>query len=530
MARNLPNTTSIKNKVSSSEDETSEVRLRFTSNDEKNSSVSKKKASTRKVVSSSSEDTLVRVTSLKEKKEKEKLYKEFKLLGALGRKFAKVVTGTITMLEFDTYYQEYVEDFQEKLDQLKIKENLAIDRMKLFSLLIRMKTIYEWKDWLRRYIKITPSTITMRPLDPKVKPLLFLLRTDKYFTQGDQKPLWILAVLAAMGSKAPIYIHGEDVRTAPVEIQSLATWFIGINWQDKLRIYDSDNPIIGELIDSPQGYIQVETRHPAEQLFDTRDNIVVDFGDNAQSSNTHRFVSCLLSNYRPEDRHFGSLYLPLRYDWSNASDLRKLRHFRAKYNKIICFAGSQSTPVTGKEILNWLGTDPGWGVVLVGRNWEYEDKIQMVKLKELEEVIYFTSMVYEDLVQEVDFFVSNCGAGSVAAAFAGGCPQQCGAVRAVMGADKDKNNSAITNYKVGPTEIKKDALIINMRDVDAKLDLYKIEAQKVQKQIEEECKHLWKVMPKFFRLLSSDAKFQKQVLKHGIPSKYSLGACSTQLD
>jgi hypothetical protein len=478
------------------------------------------------VVSSLDEGKLLKTLSqnktiFSEDEEKEKLCLAFKVLGILGKKFAEVISGNSTMSEFETYYKKTIEEVQDE------KENLAFNRMKLFSLLIPTTLPEEWTDWLRRYTEITPY-ITTTSFNPQAKTLLFLWRGGKYFTQGDKKPLWILAVLAARGSVVPIYVHGDDIYDAPLVIQNLATWFIGINWKDKLRIIDTYSAEMNELRKSPQGYIQIETRHPAEQFWDSKNNIVVDFGDNATSSTkTHRFVTCLMSNYRPNDRHFGSLYLPLSFNWSNAVDLKKLKHFRTQHIKIICFAGSQNPPVTMDEINEWLKTKAGWGVVLIGWQWEYaETNTKLKDLTLLKEVIHFDSMVYEDLVKEVDFFVSNCGAGSVAAAFAGGCPQQCDGTKSMMGADKTANNTAITNSGVGPIWRKKDTFIEKMKEVDIKLDSYKTQAQKAKIKMENEYKHLWEFIPKLFERLSSDIKFQEEVLKEGIPDEYSLGTCA----
>ncbi len=169
----------------------------------------------------------------------------------------------------------------------------------------------------------------------KVRPILFHMPTGKYFTQGDKKPLWILAVLAAIGSVAPIYVHGDEVGVS-IEIEKLANLYIGANWKEKLHIIDTYSKTYRELTKDPQNYIEISGLYPGGGELN-HNMIAVDFGDNREPSRTfqnlpitQRFVTCLLSHYRPEAKHFGSLYLPLHIEWSDAADMKRLNHFRTR--------------------------------------------------------------------------------------------------------------------------------------------------------------------------------------------------------
>jgi len=475
----------------------------------------------------------------------QKLAAAFETIGKLGEKFANVIKGTIDMSIFKEYYGANIKKLQEELlhdckesssnfSERCIQNQRNAAKLELFSLLGDMNHMDEWIDWYRRYTDITPNPI-IQPVNATIKPLLFKISSGLNVTLGDTKPMWILAMLAAKGSLSPIYVHGSHEYGFTIDpvIRKLATWFIGVNWEKKIIVIETGGTEIYDIKTDKRGYIEFTSPAPSIPIGKFPNTIVIDFGDNLQSTpKTHRFVTCLMMNYRPHDRHFGSLYLPLQYDWSDAHKLRRLQDFRAKHSKIACFAGSLVPPATISEITGWLDSSPDWAAVLIGWKWQYNkdwsENKDFSKLANYNQIIMIDKIEYEDLVQQVDFFITNCGAGSVAVAFAAGCPQQCGQSGAKIGADKGENNNAIIIHKVGPDWRNETVPFVQrMKEVDTKLAFYKANAQTAKKRMDHEYLHLWENMPKFFERLSSDATFQAQVLEEGIPDEYSLGMCPT---
>jgi hypothetical protein len=448
---------------------------------------------------------------------KGEIVEEFKKLGPLGQQFSQVISGEEKMNAFVQFYDDNISKLQKECTSLECS-----NKLELFSLLKTTTTLIpEAEDWLHKFKTITAGNTLLSSIS-NVKPLFFRISTGRYYTQGDRKPMWILALLAARGSRAPIYIVGDEIGRPLFE--NLASWYVGMNWRDKAHIVDLYSEKFRAL---PKG-IQFASFHPVETSLMKKVEIEVDFGDNA-TTERNRFVSCLLSKYRPNHRHFGSLYAPLQYDWSDAETLDELRRFRASHSKIACMAGSQVSPVSAPEIIDWLRQSPDWSVVLVGWKWDTIEEL----VSNQRQVLIISHVQYEDVVKQVDFFITNCGAGSVTVALAAGCPQQCSSFvdrtigEKIVGNDKSENQRAIESLHVGPKwdDHPKTSFVDRMKEVDKNLDFYKRNAMEAKKTMDREFQHMWTKMPEFFAKLSSDVAFQNHVLQNGIPDEYSLGPC-----
>jgi hypothetical protein len=162
----------------------------------------------------------------------------------------------------------------------------------------------------------------------------------------------------------------------------------------------------------------------------------------------------------------------------------------------------------------------------------------------------------------VDFFVTNCGAGSVTVALATGCPQLChttGIVGAGVGQDKVSNEKVISkDLIVGPIAWMKPPTLPSkqnrnkgggkdawsqskgmlqisfgdfMDDIEENLEIYRDNAEKVALFVTKEQKEMFQKVGRFFELLSQSAILQQNLNVHQaeghshIPLNFALSEC-----
>ncbi len=246
-----------------------------------------------------------------------------------------------------------------------------------------------------------------------MKTLLFII--DFGMTIGDQKPLAILAVYAASQLNSKIILACFDPGVANkwlFSIERFAEYMIGPDYKKYIDIqYDSQI--------NRDDFINFLTFGCS--IYEIKGYIPLDFGDNFSNN---RFTSKILSRFKPNANFFGSLFLPI-YDgifWSNDGAVNELKTIQTLTigRKIITIAGSLRPAFDILEIFEWLKLNQKqtkWFIVLIGFN----DHIIFYKLekqvRQYSKLLYLMQnfVEYEDLVSISDFFVSNCGAGSVIA-------------------------------------------------------------------------------------------------------------------
>ena len=347
-------------------------------------------------------------------------------------------------------------------------------------------------------------------------------------TMGDQKPLAILAVYAAYAmfliqSKIQITIVCFENMTWMKTIERFALQLIGKQFIQWLQIEH------GELDEvRMKNAIVFTVQHTYNESY--RDQqILLDFGDNAS---LNRFTSVLLSGYRSKSNSFGSLYLPIernQIQWADELAKKELSTFRNKHKnqKCLVIAGSLRPPFELSAILHWIESNvtEDWVILLLG----YNDIIHFGKfttrMKQNKNKIHAMkhSIPYEDVVAVADFFVSNCGAGSVVTSLAAGCPQLC-RHRGTVGIDKPFNQDIIGNQlKVGPFDPREQLSfgdLMNLLQTD--YDFYLKHAIYYQAILQQELLQMQENLIRFFTDLRKK-RFQQQLQKSNfIPKKYAL--------
>jgi len=328
------------------------------------------------------------------------------------------------------------------------------------------------------------------------KPLAFVL--DPEGTIGDQKPLAILAVIAAKASSDPVYLISTSWPTWIQSIKKLAKLFK----VTKRLVFLLETPA------GPTDYFiitEVILRSDAPSF-----GIALDFGDNAGHN---RFTSAILSRHRTST-YFGSLFLPIVKKAPFWSPMTELVAFVQRFPKIVGIAGSLHPPVPFHEVKSWAKKHSDtWGVVLVGYDVVASKNILVVR----------NWIEYEDIVRVVDFWITNCGAGSVSVGLAAGVPQTC--IRAKSrGMDKTFNKRILVDTcKVGPVYRDENTFEEVMTDLIENYDFYKRNAFLYKKQFTLETKQMYRNMVRFFRKLGRDGGFQSKVAQtQTIPSEYAL--------
>lgn len=271
------------------------------------------------------------------------------------------------------------------------------------------------------------------------KQVLFELNSG---TAGDQKPLALLAVHAAhalshiTASYPPIILLVYDwlfIQWLYI-IEEYANYRMGSQWRQWLDIQKRYPPLSSE--ERKRYIIFACSNH--DILLGMDQTIYLDFGDNIGKN---RFTSTLLS-FKKTSSYFGSIYLPILSDtfWSPLPTIHTFfKHLKQwKGKKLVTMAGSLRPPFTMEEIEQWCLSHPHstWGFCLLG----YPQPPSSLP----ENMFVISEMIqYEDIIGYTDFFITNCGAGSVGVALAAGIPQLCQR-RGTIGGDKLFNEEIVS--------------------------------------------------------------------------------------
>jgi len=367
------------------------------------------------------------------------------------------------------------------------------------------------------------------------KQFVFLIRSG---TVGDQKPLALLAVHTAHAIS-----QLEEDRYPPVkvicEVWDITKWYPCIEkfaeylmgpdytqwFQTEFRVTE---PVT--LTELKNSIVFKSTTFQGEPRQDNA--VFLDFGDNEESMN--RFTSVALKIFRPDSIYFGSLYLPLddKLAWSSEDAMEELKGFCTKHiakgKKIVTLAGSLTPPFDLQELVDWQNQDQSneWVILLIGYTRWIEfmnlgSKMNPDKMYAMKHYIQF-----EDLMRCTDFFISNCGAGSVMIPFAAGCMQMC-ASRGQVGSDKTANETSVSEiYNVGPASYrgnKRLNFFEVMSDIQQNISTYEANALKAQSLVSSETSAAHWNWNQMFKALCLNAKLQNRMLKSGfLPQQYSL--------
>lgn len=354
-------------------------------------------------------------------------------------------------------------------------------------------------------------------------------------TIGDQKPLAILAVYAA---------NAMHQRQSTIVTRIISFEFQHLIWLNTVETFAAK--LIGK---EYKHWLKIEFHSSTDSWNQEKDsivftvdhgwnfeqyrgnNVLLDFGDNASMN---RFTSLFLCGYKPSSLCFGSLYLPIernKIQWSNRNAKKELMAFRNKHvdQSLLVIAGSLHLPFDLKHILNWIETDTKkeWVILLIG----YNELISFLKLttrltRNRNQIHAMKNHVaYEDVAAVAEFFVSNCGAGSVIAPLAAGCAQTC-RFKGLVGSDKSFNRRVMEELKLGPYDPEEElTFAIFMLMLEQHFVEYQSNAKNIhrQKQLFKEQIQMQKNMTKFFTDLSQSKPMQKQLQKtNQIPKKYAL--------
>jgi hypothetical protein len=375
-----------------------------------------------------------------------------------------------------------------------------------------------------------------------VKPILFLLEYGMTF--GDLKPLAILAVHAAHAASKVSNIAFKNNKYVSVtiacydfkfanhldSIRKFAEYMIGPNYSDWINIRDTSKLDYHEELKHEFEFMIFTTSQ-----FDIRgQKILLDFGDNAS---INRFTSKIL-HYRQDSNFFGSLFLPIEPDvfWSQPNAMQELSMFvnSKPQKRVLTIAGSLKMPFNILEILDWIDNiaeqniQNKWIIVLVGYNQAIVQHKLQRHIRKNRNLIHalMQPIEYEDLTKFSDFFVSNCGAGSVIAPILNNCPQLC-MISMSMGSDKSSNKEIVgSELKLGPDD-KTKKMKLNfeefMIDIDQNYDEYLSNTKTTQFILSEETEEMALHMFEFFSDLFLGNLDQTFIEETGIiPTQYSL--------
>jgi hypothetical protein len=352
----------------------------------------------------------------------------------------------------------------------------------------------------------------------KPKPILFLISPDG--TIGDRKPLAILAVLAAFASLEPVTLcFPKLVEESFSFLEKFARFLMGSHYEQKLIInrFATFNEYHNFIKTQLNNYCVFSQ---GTSVFNPGYGILLDFGDNL---GTNRFTSSLLTYNRQNSTFFGSVYLPkIGIFWSKHS-LKKIQTFRNIHNnkQIMLILGSLQPVFPMESVIQWLEKNPN-------TNWRF-----MIKTDEsvTHPFILGFEEYYEleDLMEFVDFVVTNCGAGSITVPMAYGIPQSCNWIGyQIDGSDKPWNANMIGQLlRVGPEMMLESGRKLSffglMNQVNENFNNYKEAALQVQKQMQFEMKLFLSHVNAFFIRLSYDIELQSEVeLSNQIPKTFSL--------
>jgi hypothetical protein len=316
----------------------------------------------------------------------------------------------------------------------------------------------------------------------KPKPLLFAIRPG---TIGDQKPLVILAVIAAIRTPSLVTLLFSRISRSFDFIHTFAANILGQDWKTRLHImqvFDVDQFL------SQHDEFCVIAASPTVEAKPWL--LAIDFGDTPGC----RFTTSLLPApnmllFEDEDgnevddtgfrKHsFGPVFLPFftNSSYSRSDVMAKVRKFRElnSYRHIMALAGSMTVPFFVAEVVDWVRKHQhsSWAFLLINYHRQDEndniftssdksqstiDALNQFINSHPSDLLFLHKNEYiefEDVVPIVDAIVTNCGAGSVTAGLAGGLPQFCNFVGSrgdLLGTDKESNDEVIRKeLKVGP--------------------------------------------------------------------------------
>jgi hypothetical protein len=300
------------------------------------------------------------------------------------------------------------------------------------------------------------------------KPLLFDLSPHFVGTEGDRKPLFILAILAARSTPVTILLEHkkrDSCMTKFAEYLGVTSNITFLDFKDVSPTGLPSKEYRQHFKDLRSKYFSIATGSPT-WMSSNKCDIMLDLGDN---NGPNRFVTKLLTVPDSHCVSFTSLCLPMDGPmWSNETDVLRLRDFcaarRSNNQKIMLLAGSMCPTFDFKEIFHWVSTHKDWSFIIIGQL----DRMQprYFASKELMtnylqtpnySVLHFESIQYEDVLRFVDFFVGNGGAGSIYTALACGVPQSVAfslPIQDMQGGDKNSNCGMLQNLKVGPKTTK----------------------------------------------------------------------------
>ncbi len=360
-------------------------------------------------------------------------------------------------------------------------------------------------------VKMPPRESKREDRGPK--PILFCFENSNFAT-ADIKPLAILAILAAKYARDPIHLLFPSKQPKLLFWEKLAHETIGAHWASRFIVHELTEYSDRKRLKAQSFCIGLDL------VREGVDGINLDFGDNDNSQPSMRFVTCILKGFNPDVPHFGGLYLPLDYIWSG--DVGYLKHFRGKHTKIVGIAGSRVPPVNLKDLVKWSATSD-WACVLLGYKEAIanasENRKVLEWLKSDKVLVIPSYMEFEDLIKFVDFWCSNCGAGSITVALAAGVPQVCGTLGSV-GKDKKSNAQDIELFSA-----KRGLWSQVMANVDKHFDHLKVQSLKARDKIAKETEHMHKNLSRFFNDLGSGLLQYEISSNKLVPAIYSLGEC-----
>ncbi len=335
------------------------------------------------------------------------------------------------------------------------------------------------------------------------KPLLFDLLPHCMGTEGDRKPLFILAILAARSGPVTILLHNKSRDSCMTKFAE----YLGVT--SNINFVNPPKMIEGLPIEEYLQYFKdlrsqfFSIAAGSSSWMDSNEcDLILNFGDNG---GPNRFVTKLLTESGCVS--FTSLCLPMDKEcpmWSKDSDVKTLQEFctfsKSQNRKIMLLAGSLCPTFDFQQVFQWIETSNNkkWSFIIIAKLDRiapryYASKELMTKYvyTSNDDVLHFENIEYEDVLRFVDFSVGNGGAGSIYTSLACGVPQSVGyAIKCndLSGSDKNTNCRFLQKLKLGPPTTegglvynrKVPRMIVNfdtfMEDVTRNLSIYSANA------------------------------------------------------
>jgi hypothetical protein len=329
-------------------------------------------------------------------------------------------------------------------------------------------------------------------LKTTAKPLLFDLSPSSIGTEGDRKPLFILAILAARYTPVTVLLEMKERDSCITKYAEYLGVTSNLTLVDRKSITREDLPIqdyLQKIEDLRSRYVyfhlcflfihshfvrffSIAAGSPT-WMYSNKCDLMLDFGDNR---GPNRFVTKLLTD-ESKCVSFASLCLPMDGSpmWSNSLYVTRLENFcaarRLEHRNIMLLAGSMCPTFDFKQVLQWVSDHKEWSFIIIGELDNiapryYASKELMAKyiLTPNDSVLHFDFLEYEDVLRFVDFSVCNGGAGSVYGALAAGVPQSVAFVFPnINGNDKHSNCRLLQALNVGPITTKETIIYNNKK-------------------------------------------------------------------